>query len=165
MPEEPIIKQSLEKIEPREKEEKKEPLEKGPDLDLGKSLESLDKKSEKEQKEVSEQISSMAQGDDITTPAPTTLSMKEREKQIEKFLSGGLEEAYLKMTASEREEFRRVGEKTARDINSILTKAKVKTKKIIELIKKWLTLIPGVSRFFLEQEAKIRADKIMELKK
>lgn len=165
MPEEPIIKQSLEKIESSREEEKKEPLEKEPDLDLGKSLESLGKKSEKEQKEVSEQISSMAQKDDIATSVPITLSMKEREEQIEKFLSGGLEEAYLKMTASEREEFRRVGEKTAREINSILARAKVKTKKIINLIKKWLALIPGVSKFFLEQEAKIRADKIMELKK
>ena len=37
--------------------------------------------------------------------------------------------------------------------------------KIIDVIKKWLSIIPGINKFFLEQEAKIKTDKIMELKK
>jgi hypothetical protein len=34
-------------------------------------------------------------------------------------------------------------------------------KKILALIRDWLKLIPGVNRFFLEQEAKIKTDKIL----
>jgi len=32
------------------------------------------------------------------------------------------------------------------------------------LIKKWLLLIPGVNKYFLEQEAKIKADEIVKMK-
>jgi hypothetical protein len=37
----------------------------------------------------------------------------------------------------------------------------VSTKKIFVLIRAWLKIIPGVNRFFLEQEAKIKTDKIL----
>jgi flagellar biosynthesis GTPase FlhF len=89
---------------------------------------------------------------------------KEREKQIESILAKDLEEIYLNMPPDKQEEFKREGEKTAREINSLLEKTKVKVKKIIDLIKKWLSIIPGVNRFFLEQESKIKADEIVKLK-
>ncbi len=90
-------------------------------------------------------------------------AQKEREKQIENILADGLEDIYLNMPPDKQEEFKTVGEQTAREINKLLDSAKVKVKQIIDLIKKWLSLIPGVNKFFLEQEAKIKADKIMEL--
>ena len=42
---------------------------------------------------------------------------------------------------------------------------KVKVKEIVKLIIEWLKIIPGASRYFLEQEAKIKTDKILKLKK
>ncbi|HZJ41757.1 MAG TPA: hypothetical protein VFD51_01950 [Patescibacteria group bacterium] len=56
------------------------------------------------------------------------------------------------------------GEDTTAKINLLLNKTKIKVDKIISLIKKWLKIIPGINHFFLEQEAKIKADKIINIK-
>jgi hypothetical protein len=89
---------------------------------------------------------------------------KEREKQIENILAKDMEEMYINMDPAKQQEFKREGEKTAREISSLLEKAKVKVKKIIGLIKKWLSIIPGINKFFLEQESKIKADEILKIK-
>jgi len=91
--------------------------------------------------------------------------IKEREKKVEKILEENLEEIYINLSPAKQAEFRAKGEETARAINAILEKAKFKIKDIISLIKKWLSVIPGVNKFFLDQEAKIKADKILSLKK
>lgn len=88
---------------------------------------------------------------------------KRREKEIEKVLEKDLDELYLAMSPEKREEFKVVGEETAKEINALLKKTTVKMKKIIELIRKWLLIIPGVNKFFVEQEAKIKADEIIKI--
>ncbi len=90
-------------------------------------------------------------------------AQKEREKKIEDILADGLDDIYLSMPPAKQQEFKIVGERTAKEINKLLETTRVKVKQIIELIKKWLSIIPGVNKFFLEQEAKIKSDKIMEL--
>lgn len=90
--------------------------------------------------------------------------VKEQEKQIEKTLEEGLEEIYLSMPPDKQAQFRAAGEETAKKINGLLAHAKIKIKKIIALIKKWLSIIPGINKFFLEQEAKIKVDKIVKLR-
>lgn len=90
---------------------------------------------------------------------------QQRKKQIEKILQNDLEEVYINLPPNKQKEFRTVGEQTANEINNLLEKAKVKIKKIINLIKKWLSIIPGVNKFFLEQEAKIKTDEILKLKR
>jgi hypothetical protein len=87
-----------------------------------------------------------------------------QQKQIEKILASGLEDIYLSLTPAKQKEFKLVGEQTAAKINKLLAKAKVNLGAIIRLIRKWLSLIPGVNRYFLEQEAKIRADEIIKMK-
>lgn len=89
---------------------------------------------------------------------------KQREKQIEKILAKNLEDVYLNMPPIKQREFKIAGEQTARAINALLNQAKTGLKKIIDLIKKWLLIIPGVNKFFLEQEAKIKADEILKIK-
>jgi hypothetical protein len=89
---------------------------------------------------------------------------EEREKQIENFLAGGLEEIYLGLPLEKQSEFRLKGEETAKKINKLLEKTKINIGKIVNLIRKWLALIPGVNKFFLEQEAKIKADEIVKLR-
>ena len=45
-----------------------------------------------------------------------------------------------------------------------MQQTKIQVKKIFILIISWLKIIPGVNKFFLEQEAKIKADRILDLK-
>ncbi|MFH1187286.1 MAG: hypothetical protein V1688_00300 [bacterium] len=86
-------------------------------------------------------------------------------KQIESILQEGLEETYKTMDPVSREQFKTQGEDTARAINILLSKTKVKVKEIVNLIVKWLKLIPGINKFFIEQEAKIKADKLLAQKR
>ena len=39
---------------------------------------------------------------------------------------------------------------------------KVKVRDVVHLIREWLLVIPGVNAFFLEQEAKIKTDRILQ---
>jgi len=57
--------------------------------------------------------------------------------------------------------FKEEGERTARQIENVIAIGKSMAVKILELLKNWLRLIPGVNKFFLEQEAKIKTDKIL----
>ncbi|MDD5527563.1 MAG: hypothetical protein PHO56_01130 [Patescibacteria group bacterium] len=105
----------------------------------------------------------------VITPARPIKSViseyEEREKQIENFLARDLEEIYLGLPLEKQAEFRREGEETAKKINKLLEKTKINIGKIVDLIRKWLARLPGVNKFFLEQEAKIKADEIIKLKK
>ncbi len=100
-----------------------------------------------------------------TRPLKSVISeYEEREKQIENFLAKDLEEIYLGLPLDKQAEFRKTGEETAKKIEKLLEKTKINLGKIVNLIRKWLSLIPGVNKFFLEQEAKIKADEIVKLK-
>jgi len=89
---------------------------------------------------------------------------KRRELAIDNILAEGLSEIFLKMKPEEQKEFKKRGEETAAKINLLLNQAKVKVNKIIKLIKSWLSAISGINRFFLEQDTKIKADKIIKIK-
>lgn len=88
----------------------------------------------------------------------------QRQKQIENVLAGGLKEIYQNLTPVKQQEFKKAGEETARKINQLLAKAKININDIIKLIKKWLSLIPGLNKYFLEKEAKIKADELIKLR-
>jgi hypothetical protein len=83
------------------------------------------------------------------------------EEEIEDILEEDLKEMYLAMPAESQAKFRATGEETRSKIREIVRSAKVNAKKIFVLIRAWLKIIPGVNRFFLEQEAKIKTDKIL----
>ncbi|MFA5131072.1 MAG: hypothetical protein WC467_01480 [Patescibacteria group bacterium] len=89
---------------------------------------------------------------------------KKRADEIDSILSEGLNEVFLKMNPAQQAAFKKSGEETVAKINVLLGEAKVKVNKIIALIRQWLKLIPGVNKFFLEQEIKIKADKILRIK-
>lgn len=124
------------------------------------------KKMERARQNVLDEIASL---ENAATPASApaggiTVSPAKRQKQIENVLSQGLEKIYLSMTLPKRREFKLAGERTAAEINRLFDKARVKIGRIVKLIKKWLSLIPGVNKYFLEQEAKIKADEIIKMK-
>ena len=143
--------------------EKKEKIASSRSIEKKEVLESIKEKS-LEKSEVAEgELKEAGLSDSSTVKTEENRSIA-REKEIEKTLEVGLEDIYKNMSIEKRGEFKRAGEETADKINKLLEKTKVKAKKIINLIKKWLSLIPGVNKFFLEQEAKIKTDEIMKLK-
>lgn len=86
-------------------------------------------------------------------------------KEVEEILSEDLGPFYAKLTPKEQKVFRAEGERAASKIRVMLEHVKVKTRSLIDIIRKWLHLLPGINRFFLEQEAKIKADRVMALHK
>jgi len=97
--------------------------------------------------------------------APATLPAKSPViEKIEDVLEEDLEQIYFQMPAAKQAEFAQAGEETASKIAMLLSGVKIKVKKILELVVGWLKMIPGVNQYFLEQEAKIKTDKILELK-
>ncbi|PIS04582.1 MAG: hypothetical protein COT81_05800 [Candidatus Buchananbacteria bacterium CG10_big_fil_rev_8_21_14_0_10_42_9] len=83
---------------------------------------------------------------------------------IENILEEDIAPLYQSLPADLKPKFKQKGEATAIAIADLLNQTKVRVKKIISLIKEWLKLVPGINRYFLEQEAKIKADKIMGLR-
>src|SRR3972149_5812322 len=83
--------------------------------------------------------------------------------EIESIMEENLREIYQNMPDELKLRFNSEGEKTAGEIKNLMQSLKATTKKLIEALKKWLLIIPGINKFFLEQEAKIKADKIMAI--
>ncbi len=85
-------------------------------------------------------------------------------EKIEDVLEEDLEDIYFQLPQEKQAEFAQKGEQTANQIEILLGHVKVNFGKILDLIKNWLRFIPGVNKYFLEQEAKIKTDKIIKIK-
>lgn len=85
--------------------------------------------------------------------------------KIEKILENGLADQYIQLSPIAKQEFKIKGEETAIKIKELLQDTHIKVKKILLLIIEWLKILPGVNKFFLEQEAKIKTDNLLELHK
>ncbi|MBI4122435.1 MAG: hypothetical protein HY462_00385 [Parcubacteria group bacterium] len=94
-------------------------------------------------------------------PLPRTKS--ERLVEIEKIMSEGIESVYTTLPAAVQESVKREGEKTASAIEQLVESGKAAAKKVLILLRAWLEKIPGVNAFFLEQESKIKTDRIMAI--
>ena len=86
-------------------------------------------------------------------------------QNVEAILEGNLEDLYFSLDAGTQEKFKKKGEETTVKIIQLITSAKATFKNFFKLIFKWLKIIPGANRYFLEQEAKIKADEIIKMKK
>jgi len=84
--------------------------------------------------------------------------------KIEKIMEQDLGDAFSELTPLQQQEFKIKGEETAWEVRKLLKSAHIKLKTIFKLILDWLKMLPGINRFFLEQEAKIKTDKIIALK-
>jgi hypothetical protein len=84
--------------------------------------------------------------------------------KIEKILEEGMNDSFQRLSPVAQQEFKLKGEQTATQIRDLLKGTHVKVKKILRLILDWLRMLPGINHFFLEQEAKIKTDKIISLK-
>ncbi|MDQ5938756.1 MAG: hypothetical protein QG642_446 [Patescibacteria group bacterium] len=84
-------------------------------------------------------------------------------EKVEQVLAQDMDNVFLSLDVSQQIAFKKRGEETSRQIVKLLSKGSVPLKKIVNLIVAWLRVIPNVNRFYLEQEAKIKADRIMKL--
>lgn len=87
------------------------------------------------------------------------------QREVESILAEGLEDAYAAMDPLSQQEFKEEGERAASEIRSLLDEAKVKIHKLLKILTGWLRMIPGVSRLFVEQEAKIKTDRLLALRR
>lgn len=104
----------------------------------------------------------------VSIPAPGSPVAAAQTKdpmlsQIEQLLSDDLFSVYASLPPKAQSEFKSKGEEVAAKIQNMIASAKAVAKDILSLIISWLKIIPGVNSFFLEQEAKIKTDKIMVL--
>lgn len=106
------------------------------------------------------------EGAPASSATPAQTEALQTYKQIESILEEDLGEIYNNLSAQDQQVFKVKGEEAARSIFKIVYhQTKIKVKKIISLIKQWLRMVPGINRYFLEQEVKIKADKIVALAK
>ncbi len=84
-------------------------------------------------------------------------------KNIEAAMAEGLEDAFTAMDPATQQKFKQTGEETATAISKLLQQSKIRVKKIVSLLLRWLRIIPKVNPYFLEQQAKIKTDAIVAL--
>lgn len=106
----------------------------------------------------------IAQPTQKTSQFEETLPFGTSVQQVEAVLAENLLPVYQAMSPDQQQQFKLEGEKTARKAAELLNSAKVKAQELAKLILRWLRFIPGVSQFYLEQEAKIKTDKLLRLR-
>ncbi len=94
---------------------------------------------------------------------PITARRDELTVRVEKILEEGVSDSYARLSPIAKQEFKLKGEATARKVSALLRATHIKAKKIFQLILAWLKLLPGINHFFLEQEAKIKTDRVIQL--
>ncbi|MBT6690752.1 hypothetical protein HOB10_00250 [Candidatus Parcubacteria bacterium] len=129
-----------------------------------------EQKPEKAPEQITEQVTEVAQPSVVlpesTTqaPAPIVQGVVPPEK-IEAVLSEDMDKAFLSMDVATQARFKAEGEQTVMNISTLMQQTKVKTRQVLDLILNWLRIIPQVNAHYLEREAKIKAEKIVNLYK
>ncbi len=135
------------------------------ELDLKLEKESAPEKEPLEQKPAPEQPAPQKPRSTIKPRPAVPMPAKDAVMvKIEKIMEEGLNDSYQRLSPVAKQEFKMKGEQAASQIRELLKSTHVKIKKILRLILDWLRILPGVNHFFLEQEAKIKTDKIIALK-
>lgn len=121
--------------------------------------------------EIPERVLQSPQIQTAATPVPNAVSLQNPaailplQSSIENILQEDLVDLYKELSPAERVGFKNKGEEVSRTITQLVKAVQVKIQDIINLIKEWLKMLPGVKDYFIEQEAKIKAEKILKLKK
>lgn len=89
----------------------------------------------------------------------------DERKEIEELMSEGLSEVYQAMTPEQQAKFRAKGEEVATKIEVMMKTFSATAKKVVDLVREWLKLIPGVNKYFLEQESKLKTDHIIKMQR
>ncbi len=103
-----------------------------------------------------------ADGPNSAQPAPTLVDQS--LVQVEKVLEENIAPYFGQLNTSQQAKFKAEGEKVTKEIAQALKEVKINVVKIFQLIWAWLLFLPGINKLFLEQEAKIKTDKILRIK-
>ncbi len=101
---------------------------------------------------------SAVQASAVPVPSPDPVV-----SSIETILSEDMYEHFEAMPPDLQEKFRKKGEETVSRLARMVEGTVIKAKEVLLVIVVWLKTIPGVNKYFLEQESKIKTDKILEL--
>ena len=115
---------------------------------------------------MSQRVRTLQQQSTDQTPAQTGIQQVPKTKlyrKVEAILAEDLDAIYSSLDPQMQAQFRQKGEETVTKIEVLISTAKATAKAIVELIRAWLIIIPGVNRFFLEQESKLKTDRIMKI--
>lgn len=128
------------------------------------TFEQLERTKETFLEEAEAPVSRVTIGTAPASPTPTRAASKsEEEIQVEKIMEEGLGALYASLPDDAKPKFKQKGEQAATEISVMVRTLSVKVKRVLELLRDWLLTIPNVNRFFLEQDAKIKTDRIVEL--
>ncbi|MFA5185510.1 MAG: hypothetical protein WC551_03410 [Patescibacteria group bacterium] len=108
-------------------------------------------------------VTKIIEGQPVTAAPVPALPADELTVRVEKIMEDGLGDYYSKLTPEAQLKFKEKGEVTAKELTAMVRGFKVKFKRALQILRDWLLCIPGINKFFLEQEAKIKVDKIIEL--
>ena len=100
------------------------------------------------------------------TSAKADAAPQEKDKyrvKVERILEQNLWDLYFALPQGSREKFKAEGEKAAATLRAAIEGKKVKPNQVLGAVHKWLKTIPRVNPYFLEQEAKIKTDQVMDL--
>ncbi|MDP3793648.1 MAG: hypothetical protein Q8R07_02745 [Candidatus Uhrbacteria bacterium] len=97
--------------------------------------------------------------------APLPVTKDDVTVEVEKILEEGLQTYYNEMPETARVRFRGKGVEVSIQIANMVRAFHLQAKKVLKLVRDWLLTIPGVNKFFLEQEAKIKTDRLAELER
>lgn len=85
--------------------------------------------------------------------------------RVERALEQNLWDLYFALPQGAREKFKEEGEAAAAALRDAIESKSVKPSMVLKPVLRWLKTIPNVNPYFLEQEAKIKTDKVMNLVK
>ncbi len=97
-----------------------------------------------------------------SAPTPPPVPTDEVTVRVEKIMEDGLGAYYQNLPPEAKLKFKQTGEAAAVEISQMVRALKIKVRRVLRLLRDWLLTIPGVNKFFLEQEAKIKTDRILE---
>jgi hypothetical protein len=109
-------------------------------------------------------VTKVIEGQPTTAAAlPPAAPKDEITVEVEKILEDGLGEHFSKLKPEEQKIFKQKGEQTSKELAGMVRGLQVKMKRALQLVRDWLLCIPGINKFFLEQEAKIKVDRLVDL--
>lgn len=99
--------------------------------------------------------------DDGQQQGVASVEKSETLQGIEHIMEEDMGDIFHQLDAAHQQEFKKRGEETATLIERMVVSAQVSVQKVFQLIISWLRIIPKVNKHYLEQEAKIKADRII----
>ena len=95
-------------------------------------------------------------------PVAQTVQKEPELLELEEILSNGMTDLFLALPPDRKQAFKDGGEEAARKIQHLIGHGKATARRIFDIIRHWLRGLPMINRFFLEQEAKMKTDEIVD---